>query len=124
MSQTRQSRSSKSKIDPDQDPRGAFLNIDDYIAIKAACLNLLDKESYHHLPTDLELKECAKYLSQWPGERVIDLWKFGEPKGRPQAVLEIAIRCVPPSPFILLQFESPLPYTPSRSHPHKPTSDT
>ncbi|KAM5541318.1 hypothetical protein V8D89_004872 [Ganoderma adspersum] len=79
MSQTRQSRNSKSKIGPEpvQDPRAAFLNIDDYITIKAAYL---------------ELKECAKYLSEWPGERVVDLWKFGEPKGRPQAVLEIAIR--------------------------------
>ena len=114
MSQSH-SRNAKSKIDPEQDPRGAFLNIEGYIAIKAACLNSPDKDSYHHIPTDLELKECAKYLSQWPGERVIDLWKFGEPKGRPQAVLEIAIRCVP-SPFMssscCCQPNSPLPLAP------------
>ncbi|PIL30236.1 hypothetical protein GSI_07414 [Ganoderma sinense ZZ0214-1] len=92
-SQIPNSNSNSDEFDPDQDPRAAFLNIEDYLAIKAACLSpYAYKDSFHYRPTDLELRECARYLSEWPGVRVLDQWKFGDPKARPQAVLETAIR--------------------------------
>ncbi len=91
MSQT-QSPSSSSNIEHDQDTRAAFPNIEDYLAIKTACYADYN-ETLQHLPTNEELKECSKYLSEWPSPRVVDQWKTGEPSSRPQAVLEIAVRC-------------------------------
>ena len=80
----------------EQDPRETFPNIEDYLAIKAAC-NDDYKHALHRLSTDDELKECAKYFTEWPSVRVMDQWRSGEPKGRPQAALEIALRYVPSS---------------------------
>ncbi|KAI1787003.1 hypothetical protein LXA43DRAFT_1098679 [Ganoderma leucocontextum] len=84
-------QSQSSKIEHDQDPRAAFPNLEDYLAVKTACYADY-KDAFHNLPTTLELKECAKYLSDWPSMRVLDQWKVGEPDSRPQAVLETAVR--------------------------------
>ena len=81
----------------EQDPREAFPNIEDYFAIKAACTDDYRHALHRHLPTDDELKECAKYFADWPSVRVMHQWRSGEPKSRPQAALEVALRYVPSS---------------------------
>ena len=89
QSQSQASNIRAVKPDPTQDPRGAFPNLEGYLAIKAACLvDYKDASS----PTELQLKEAGKYVSEWTGVRVIDEWKLGEPSSRPGAVLEVAVR--------------------------------
>ena len=77
------------KPDPTEDPRAALPNLEEYLAIKAACLVDCKHASS---PTELHLKEAGKYLLEWTGVRVIDEWKVGEPSSRPGAVLEVAVR--------------------------------
>ena len=84
-----------SNVEHDQDPRAAFPNLEDYLVVKAVCC--VDYKVALHRATNLELKGCAKYISEWPNMRVIDQWKLGEPKDRTQAVIETAVRCVPSS---------------------------
>ena len=88
MSQS-QSQASNAQLDPTQDPRAAFPNLEDYLTIKAACLVDYKDAS---TPNDIQLKEAGEYLSEWTGVRVIDEWKLGEPSNRPGAVLEVAVR--------------------------------
>ena len=95
-----------------QDPRATFPNLEGYLALKTACCTD-HKDAFRRLLTKLEVEECVKYLSEWPDMRVADQWKLGEPKGRPQAAIETAMRCVPSFTVLFYLAVALQPSTPS-----------
>ena len=86
-----QSESQCSNLDGDQDAEPpCFANLDDYLAVKTACY--VDYHDAHHDDLPAKLRECAEYLHQWPGSRVIEeQWLAARD---PEGVLETAVRCV------------------------------
>ncbi|PIL30256.1 hypothetical protein GSI_07434 [Ganoderma sinense ZZ0214-1] len=76
-----------------EDARAAFPDLAQYLVVKAACYADY-KDSLHQLPNDLELEECANYLSEWPNVRILNQWQLRELDGRPwepEVALELAV---------------------------------
>ncbi|TBU39315.1 hypothetical protein BD309DRAFT_872545 [Dichomitus squalens] len=66
--------------------RRVYPNLEEHLSIKTSCF--AHYHDVHHDDLPAKLKECSEYLAKWPADKVLNMWRAGEP----EAVLETAVR--------------------------------